>query len=68
MLGKTDNPYTMELTNQELVFMQNGVRVAWFNNDQLVVTNGDFRNSLKIGKFQFTPRDNGNLSFAKVDT
>ncbi len=68
ILGKTDNPYTMELTNQELVFKQNGVRVAWFNNDQLVVTNGDFRNSLKIGKFQFTPRDNGNLSFAKVDT
>ena len=68
VLGKTDNPYTMELTEQELVFMQNGVRVAWFNNDQLVVTNGDFRNSLKIGKFQFTPRDNGNLSFAKVDT
>ena len=46
--------------------MQGGIEVAYFSNRKLYVTDGEYINSLKVGKYAFFPSDNGNLSFKKV--
>jgi hypothetical protein len=65
-LGIVDNPLTMTLSNNRLSFQQNGVEVAYISNNQLYIYDGEFLNSLKIGRFAFIPRSNGNLSFTYV--
>ena len=42
------------------------MEVAYMSNNKLYITDGEFLTSVKIGSFQFVPRDNGNLSFMKV--
>ena len=46
--------------------MDNGAEVAYFSNNQLIITDGHFLNSLRIGAFAWVPRENGNLSLVKV--
>lgn len=65
-LGEMDNPITLTLDNDMLAFQQNGTTVAYLSNNRFYVTDGEFETSLRIGKFQFVPRNNGNLSFMKV--
>lgn len=65
-LGEVDNPITLMLENDILAFYQNGAQVAYLSNNRFYVTDGEFNNSLRIGKFAFIPRSNGNLSFQKV--
>lgn len=66
VLGKTGNEITLHLENDVLYFLQNNARVAYLSNNKLYVTDSEILNSLKIGKFAFTPRANGSLSFGKV--
>lgn len=66
ILGEVNNPLILTLDNDRLSFTQNGVEVAYFNNYQLYVNDGVFINSLKIGRWAFIPRKNGNLSFKLV--
>jgi hypothetical protein len=40
--------------------------LAYISNDALYITEGEFLNQMRIGKFGFTPGANGNLSFKKV--
>ena len=54
ILGTSENEITLKIEN------------AYFKNRKLYVQDGEFINSLKLGKFAFTPRANGNLSFGKV--
>lgn len=66
-LGKLNSPFIAKLGNQELAFMQDGVKVAYISNNKLYVTDADIRNKLTIGNdtngyFDFIPRQNGNLS------
>ena len=49
-----------------LAFLQNGNEVAYFANNQMYITDGNFANSMTIGKFAFVPRANGSLDFKKV--
>ena len=62
-LGKTDNPYTLQLTNHELKINENDNTVAYFDENTMQVTNGVFNTSLAIGNFEFRPETNGSLSF-----
>ena len=64
-LGKTDNPYTLQLTNHELKINENDNTVAYFDEDSMQVTNGVFTTSLAIGNFEFRPETNGSLSFTR---
>lgn len=66
VLGKEGNPVTMTLKNDRLSFSQNGKEVAYLSKNKLYVLDGDFLNSLQIGRFAFLPRENGNLSFVRV--
>ena len=65
-LGESGNPLQLVIENDAITFKQNGVSVAWFEDNNLYVKDGRFLNSIRIGDFQFTPRSNGNLSFGKV--
>ena len=66
ILGESGNEITLRIENDRISFMDNGAEVAYFSNKQLNVLDGNFLNSLRVGKFAFLPRANGNLSLLKV--
>ena len=66
-LGDSTNPLTLKLKNDRISFLNKNNEVAYFSENKLFVTNGEFITSLKLGKFAFLPRTNGNLSFKKVE-
>lgn len=66
ILGESGNEITLRIENDRISFLNGGVEVAYFSNRKLFVNDGEYINSLKLGKFAFIPRANGNLSFKKV--
>lgn len=68
ILGDSSNHLTLKIEKDKISFYQGTNEVAYFSNNKLNVTDGEFINSLKIGAFEFIPRENGNLSFKKVGT
>lgn len=66
LIGEEGNELTLQISNDRISFMQNGGEVAYFSNNKLFVTDGEFLNSLTLGRYAFIPRDNGNLSFRKI--
>ena len=66
ILGEEGNALTLRIENDRISFLDEGAEVAYFSNKQLYVTDGHFLNSLRIGKFAWIPRENGNLSLVKV--
>lgn len=73
ILGESTNNVTVRLENNQLAFYVGGVKVSYWlvdetgaNPPKFYVTDGEFLNSLRLGKFAWTPRSNGNLSFGKV--
>lgn len=65
-LGEVGNQLELQIGNDRISFFQNNTEVAYFSNDKLFVVDGEYTNSLRLGKFAFLPRTNGNLSFKKV--
>ena len=69
ILGKSGSEILLVQENDRISFVRNvdGLpEVAWFSDDILHVTEGEFTVQLGIGKFGFKPGANGNLSFKKV--
>ena len=66
ILGEASNNLTLKIENDKITFFEGVNEVAYFSNRKLYVTDGEYINSLKLGKFAFIPRENGNLSFKKV--
>ena len=66
LLGEEGNELTLRIENDRISFYDSGAEVAYFSNKQLYVLDGHFLNSMRIGKFAFLPRENGNLSLVKV--
>lgn len=66
LLGEVGNELELKISNDRISFMQSGAEVAYFSNNKLYVTDGEYTNSLQLGAFAFIPRANGNLSFKKV--
>jgi hypothetical protein len=66
VLGESGNELTLQIQNDRISFMDGGAEVAYFSNKQLYVLDGHFINSMRVGKFAFLPRENGNLSLVKV--
>lgn len=65
-LGEVGNSLELRIGNDRISFFQNNSEVAYFSNNKLFVTDGEYTNSLQLGKFAFLPRASGNLSFKKV--
>ena len=71
ILGRSDSDILLIQRNNRISFVRNVTdlpEVAWFANDVLHVTQGEFLSELRVGKFAFTPGAGGNLSFKKVVT
>ena len=66
VLGEEGNTLTLQIANDRISFLDSGQEVAYFSNNKLYVTDGEFLHSLQLGSFAFMPRSNGNLSFKKV--
>jgi hypothetical protein len=66
ILGETGNEITLRIENDRIRFLDGGAEVAYISNKQLYITDAHFLNSLRIGRFAFLPRENGNLSLVKV--
>lgn len=67
ILGEQGNELTLTISNDRISFMQDNLEVAYFSNQMLYVTNGEFLNSLNLGVFGFVPAQaSGALSFKKV--
>lgn len=67
LLGEIGNELELKISSNRISFQQGGAEVAFFSNNKLNVTDGQFLNSLQIGNFAFIPRNNGNLSFKKYE-
>lgn len=65
-IGNSASPIQLKVMNDRISFQQAGTEVAYFSNKQLYVTDGNFINSLRVGKFAFVPRANGSIDFKKV--
>lgn len=66
ILGESQNTLTLRIENDRISFLDSGLEVAYFSNNKLHVTDGEFLHSLQLGKFAFMPRTNGNLSFKAI--
>lgn len=66
ILGEDGNELILQIENDRISFRDNGIEVAYFSNNKLFVTDGEFLNTLTLGNFAFIPRSNGNLSLKKV--
>lgn len=66
ILGESGNELVLRIENDRISFLDQGAEVAYFSNKMLYVLDGHFLNSLRIGKFAWLPRENGNLSLVKV--
>lgn len=66
VLGEEGNTLTLRIANDKISFLDSGIEVAYFSNNKLYITDGEFINSLQLGNFAFMPRSNGNLSFKKL--
>lgn len=66
VLGESGSELTLKIENDRIAFIQNNNEVAYFSNNKLNVTDGEFLNSLVIGNFAFKPRANGNLSLVYI--
>lgn len=66
VLGRSDSTIVLKIENDTIAFYENNNQVAYFKNRMLYVTDAEFIKSIRVGKFAFIPRSNGNLQFKKV--
>ena len=66
VLGQENNELGLKITSERIEFLVEGNVIAYFSNRNLIVANGEFEETLKLGNFGFIPRTDGSLSFKKV--
>ena len=57
--GKLGSPFKTVLDNEELGFYENNQRVAYINNNKLMITNGQILDTLQLGNFSIVTGANG---------
>ena len=62
IIGIEGNELEVRISNERVSFLQSNVEVAYISNQQLYITDAEVERQLRIGMFQFVPRDNGNLT------
>ena len=66
VLSASNSGSSLRIKNDRISFMDSGAEVAWISNNNLHITDAYVAHSMRIGNFQFVPRDNGNLSFVWI--
>jgi hypothetical protein len=60
--GEEGSPFQKIQSATRESYFDNGKEVAYFSNQMLHVTDGEYTHSLRVGKLLITPRQNGNTS------
>lgn len=58
-MGKDNDPFTMDLSNNELAFNDHGSKVAYINNETMHITNAEITSKMTINGFAFVPTETG---------
>ena len=64
-IGINTSSIKLKLSNDKIQFLKDGTEVAHLTEGQLYVTDAHFLKTLILGNFEFTPRNNGNLSLRR---
>lgn len=62
ILGEADNPLQLVLSNDRMSFLQNGEEIAYISDNKLYIYDGEFLNSLTLGRWAFIIEQDGGLS------
>lgn len=66
ILGEEGNQIALRIQNDRISFLDDGGEVAYISEKKLYITDAHFLNSLRVGRFAWLPRENGNLSLVRV--
>lgn len=61
VLGETGNELMLTIQNDRVSFTQSGVEVAYFSNNNLYIKEAEVLTNLRIGNYEWAPRDDGAL-------
>lgn len=64
-IGLNTSNVKLRLSNNRIQFLKDGTEVAYLSDGQLYVTDAYFIKTMVLGNFEFTPRNNGNLSLRR---
>ena len=65
ILGETGNELTLTIQNDRVSFQQSGNEVAYFSNNNLYIKRAEVLTTLRIGNYEWTPRNDGGLALRK---
>ena len=65
VLGETGSELTLTVQNDRVSFQQAGNEVAYFSNNNLYIRRAEVLTTLKVGNYEFTPRNDGGLALRK---
>ena len=66
-IGKNNSPFSVNINNEQMSFKDGGQDVAYISNQEMLITDANINNSLRLGSFVFFPRTNGNTSLVWDD-
>ena len=66
-IGKNNSPFSVNINNEQMSFRDGGQDVAYISNQEMLITDTNITNSLRLGSFIFFPRSNGNTSLVWDD-
>ena len=66
-IGKNDSPFSVNISNEKMSFKDDGEEIAYVSNKEMLITDANIENSLRLGAFKFIPRTNGNTSLVWDD-
>ena len=61
-IGKTNSPFSVNISNNKMSFKEEGTEVAYISNKEMRITDAVVENSMVLGNFKFIPRITGNTS------
>lgn len=65
-VGIGEDDFKLVIRNDRMSFLQNNMEVAYFNNNQLYVTDIQVTRSLGLGRWKWEFRENGNLGLRYI--
>ena len=65
VLGETGSELTLTVQNDRVSFQQDGNEVAYFSNNNLYIRRAEVLTTLKVGNYEFAPRNHGGLVLRK---
>ena len=65
VLGETGSELTLTVQNDRVSFQQSGNEVAYFSNNNLYIRRAEVLTTLRIGNYEWAPRNDGGLALRK---